>query len=109
MGCKLDLTRPSTNLQVYEWEVTNPEEHMLLVCCDGFFSKNAFVSPEVFCFLFCFFVCCDGFFSKNAFVSPEAERISVRLRFSSAVGLHTHTHTRRGELARLSRLCSSWR
>ena len=32
--------------EIYEWEVEAPDQHMMLICCDGFFSKNAFVSPE---------------------------------------------------------------
>ena len=29
------------------WYVNDPEEEMLLLCCDGFFSKSAFASPQV--------------------------------------------------------------
>jgi hypothetical protein len=32
---------------VSRWYVNDPEEEMLLLCCDGFFSKSAFTSPQV--------------------------------------------------------------
>ena len=37
---------PLKSPEIYEWEITNPGQELLLMCCDGFFSKNAFRSPQ---------------------------------------------------------------
>lgn len=34
-------------LSIYEWLVDDPEKTLDLMCCDGFFSKNAFTTPEM--------------------------------------------------------------
>ena len=42
------ISRIPTDLDnVSRWYVNDPEEEMLLLCCDGFFSKSAFASPQV--------------------------------------------------------------
>lgn len=46
LGHRNNKEPPLRHPEVYEWEVPSPEDHMLLLCCDGFFSKNAFVNPE---------------------------------------------------------------
>jgi hypothetical protein len=37
---------PLKSPEIYEWEVTQCHELMLIMCCDRFFSKNAFKSTE---------------------------------------------------------------
>merc|ERR1712216_452959 len=46
LGHRNNKEPPLRHPEVYEWQVPQAEDHMLLVCCDGFFSKNAFPSPE---------------------------------------------------------------
>ena len=33
--------------EIYEWSVDESERYMMLLCCDGFFSKSAFTAPEM--------------------------------------------------------------
>jgi len=33
--------------EIYEWPVPETQNYMMLMCCDGFFSKSAFTSPEM--------------------------------------------------------------
>ena len=35
---------PLHSPEIYQWHVEKPEQEMLLLCCDGFFSKSAFAS-----------------------------------------------------------------
>ena len=46
LGHRNNKEPPMRHPEIYEWEVEAADKHMLLICCDGFFSKNAFVSPE---------------------------------------------------------------
>ena len=47
LGHRNNKEPPLRHPEVYEWQVPQAEDHMLLVCCDGFFSKSAFASPQV--------------------------------------------------------------
>ena len=33
--------------EIYEWNIDDTDRHLMLMCCDGFFSKSAFTSPEM--------------------------------------------------------------
>ena len=33
--------------EIYEWPMPEPQNYMMLMCCDGFFSKSAFASLEM--------------------------------------------------------------
>jgi hypothetical protein len=33
--------------EIYEWSIPETQNCMMLMCCDGFFSKSAFTSPEM--------------------------------------------------------------
>eukprot|EP00802_Teleaulax_amphioxeia_P022499 Tamp_22953.p1 GENE.Tamp_22953~~Tamp_22953.p1 ORF type:complete len:233 (+),score=42.51 Tamp_22953:43-741(+) len=46
LGHRNNKEPPLRHPEIYEWTVTAPEEHLLMLCCDGFFSKSAFASPE---------------------------------------------------------------
>lgn len=47
LGHRCKKLGPLTSPEIYEWHVDAPEQTMLLLCCDGFFSKKAFASPQM--------------------------------------------------------------
>jgi hypothetical protein len=47
LGHKDKALAPLHAPEIYEWTVENPQQTMVLLCCDGFFSKNAFTCPAM--------------------------------------------------------------
>ena len=72
---------PLKSPETYEWEVNQCDEHMLLMCCDGFFSKNAFKSTK---HLVEFLVNPMDYCHRSDFFSGERELAAVTVRVRRA-------------------------
>lgn len=86
---------PLKSPEIYEWEITNSGQELLLMCCDGFFSKNAFrslqhlvaflVNPMDYCHRSDFFhgTCCAAFLKelREPLPSPEKCKMSSLFKF----------------------------
>jgi len=46
LGHKLKREQPLQHPEIHQWRVQNPEQDLLMISCDGFFSKEAFQTPD---------------------------------------------------------------